>query len=66
MKLQEEKVYEEDKKIFGIYERRKRNRGRGGDFDSGRESGPVYSVFRGRKIPKKQTICTPYTVKQET
>lgn len=34
MKLQEEKVYEEDKKIFGIYERRKRNRGRGGDFDS--------------------------------
>ena len=26
MKLQEEKVYEEDKKIFGIYERRKRNR----------------------------------------
>ncbi len=36
MKLQEEKVYEEDKKIFGIYERRKRNRGRGGDFDFGR------------------------------
>lgn len=33
---------------------------------TGRESGPVYSVFRGRKIPKKQTICTPYTVKQET
>lgn len=44
MKLQEEKVYEEDKKIFGIYERRKRNRGRGGDFDSGRKFHPVFGV----------------------
>ena len=44
MKLQEEKVYEEDKKIFGIYERRKRNRGRGGDFDSGRTFHPVFGV----------------------
>lgn len=50
MKLQEEKVYEEDKKIFGIYERRKRNRGRGGDFDSGRNINPLlwggYKVYR--------------------
>lgn len=50
MKLQEEKVYEEDKKIFGIYERRKRNRGRGGDFDLWSEISPriwgVYCVDR--------------------
>lgn len=50
MKLQEEKVYEEDKKIFGIYERRKRNRGRGGDFDSGGNINPLlwggYKVYR--------------------
>ena len=45
MKLQEEKVYEEDKKIFGIYERRKRNRGRGGDFDSGRKLYPMCLLY---------------------
>jgi hypothetical protein len=44
MKLQEEKVYEEDKKIFGIYERRKRNRGRGDDIDIGRKFHPVFGV----------------------
>lgn len=52
MKLQEEKVYEEDKKIFRIYERRKRNWGRGGDFDSGRNINPLleggYKVYRVR------------------
>lgn len=53
MKLQEEKVYEEDKKIFGIYERRKRNRGRGGDFDSGRNINPLlWSEYKVYKVKK--------------
>ena len=60
MKLQEEKVYEEDKKIFGIYERRKRNRGRGGEFDSGRNLHLYIEYIEGEKFPKNK-LYTRYT-----
>lgn len=60
MKLQEEKVYEEDKKIFGIYERRKRNRGRGGDFDSGYNLHLYIECKRGGKSLKNK-LYTRYT-----